>query len=35
MQRVQELGGMATTHAEEHQGALKVFVEDNSPLPAS
>ncbi|MFF4758307.1 hypothetical protein [Streptomyces sp. NPDC001292] len=36
MSRVQELGGTATALAEEHGGALKVFVEDNSPvdLPA-
>ncbi|MFF5278633.1 hypothetical protein [Streptomyces sp. NPDC000133] len=32
MQRVRELGGTATAHAEEHQGALKVFVESHAPL---
>lgn len=31
LRRVQELGGTATARAEEHQGALKVFVEDNAP----
>ncbi|MBC7273156.1 MAG: hypothetical protein H5T76_31415 [Streptomyces sp.] len=30
--RVRELGGTAVAHAEEHQGALKVFVEDSAPL---
>ncbi|WP_328885055.1 hypothetical protein [Streptomyces sp. NBC_00316] len=35
MQRVQELGGTATAHAEEHQGALMLFVEDNSTLPGT
>lgn len=35
MQRVEELGGTATAHAEEHQGALMLFVEDNSTLPGT
>ncbi|MFV5992235.1 hypothetical protein ACNPQM_07205 [Streptomyces sp. NPDC056231] len=35
MQRVRKLGGVATAHAEEHQGALKVFVESHTPLPGS
>lgn len=35
MQQVRELGGTATAHAEEHQGALKVFVESRAPLLSS
>lgn len=35
MQQVRELGGVATAHAEEHQGALRVFVESHTPLPGS
>ncbi|MFJ4619738.1 hypothetical protein [Streptomyces sp. NPDC088812] len=33
--RVRKLGGTATAHAEEHRGALKVFVEDHTPVGAS
>lgn len=33
IQRVKELGGTATAQAEEHQGALKLLVEDSTPLP--
>ncbi|MFF3502026.1 hypothetical protein [Streptomyces sp. NPDC003247] len=33
--RVRELGGTATAHAQEHRGALKVFVEDHTPVGAS
>ncbi|MFI0504229.1 hypothetical protein ACH3WN_15485 [Streptomyces albogriseolus] len=32
MRQVQEMGGTATAHAEEHAGALKVFVENSSPV---
>ncbi|MGW0564953.1 hypothetical protein ACWDZ4_31240 [Streptomyces sp. NPDC003016] len=32
IQRVEELGGTATAQAEEHQGALRLLVEDNTPL---
>ncbi|MFI6034469.1 hypothetical protein ACIBBD_09935 [Streptomyces sp. NPDC051315] len=32
VQRVEELGGTATARAEEHQGALKLFVEDSTAL---
>ncbi len=35
MQQVRELGGMATAHAEEYQGALKVFVESRARLLSS
>ncbi|MGW3690956.1 hypothetical protein [Streptomyces sp. NPDC005125] len=35
MQRVRELGGTATAHAEEHQGALQRFVESHTALPSS
>ncbi|MGW3683359.1 hypothetical protein [Streptomyces prasinus] len=34
IQRVKELGGTATAQAEEHQGALKLLVEDSTPLIA-
>ncbi|MFJ4680302.1 hypothetical protein [Kitasatospora sp. NPDC088783] len=30
--QVREMGGRATARAEEHQGSLKVFVEDSRPL---
>ncbi|WP_327178844.1 hypothetical protein OG599_28610 [Streptomyces sp. NBC_01335] len=32
MRRVSELGGEAQAFAEEHGGALKVFVEDDAPV---
>jgi hypothetical protein len=32
IQRVRELGGTATAQAEEHHGALKLLVEDSTPL---
>ncbi|MFC8257648.1 hypothetical protein ACFUNF_08385 [Streptomyces sp. NPDC057291] len=35
MQRVWELGDTATAHAEEHQGALRVYVESYAPLLSS
>ncbi|GAA2705148.1 hypothetical protein GCM10010310_79850 [Streptomyces violaceolatus] len=34
IQRVKELGATATAQAEEHQGALKLLVEDSTPLIA-
>ncbi|MEV6406146.1 hypothetical protein AB0M58_24815 [Streptomyces bobili] len=34
IQHVKELGGTATARAEEHQGALKLLVEDSTPLTA-
>ncbi|MEU7728279.1 hypothetical protein AB0B78_24030 [Streptomyces sp. NPDC040724] len=33
MVQVQELGGAATAYAEAHEGSIKVYVEDNNPLP--
>ncbi|MFD5566106.1 hypothetical protein [Kitasatospora griseola] len=33
MLQVRNMGGRATARAEEHQGSLKVFVEDSRPLP--
>ncbi|MEV8211643.1 hypothetical protein AB0P40_42615 [Streptomyces sp. NPDC079189] len=35
MPRVGELGGTATAHAEEHQSALRVYVESHAPLLSS
>lgn len=35
MQQVREMGDTATAHAEEHQGALKVFVESRARLLSS
>ncbi|MFI2641959.1 hypothetical protein [Streptomyces sp. NPDC018610] len=32
MRQVQEMGGTATAVAEEHSGALKVFIEDSAPV---
>ncbi|GAA0920452.1 hypothetical protein [Streptomyces thermoalcalitolerans] len=32
MRQVREMGGTATALAEEHRGALKVFIEDGSPV---
>ncbi|MET9584326.1 hypothetical protein ABZY10_14695 [Streptomyces sp. NPDC006539] len=35
MQQAREMGDTATARAEEHQGALKVFVESHAPLLSS